>query len=593
MLGRLISQLIQPHRAAALCAEGASFFKAQRLRDAVNAFERALMLEPGCLAAHAGLGSTLQRLGEPERALRHLLVAADGDPAARDLNFLVAQLLLRAGKAAQARVRLEALASAHPQDAQVSYFLGLALRDEGLDDAALAHFEAFTQRYPDHAAGIELLAVLRRDAGLIDAAIAAYARVVHLAPDRASAASALLFHEQYRDHDRAALLRRHVEWAQRFAPAEKRSFAGRGRDPERRLTVGYASADFNQSSAAPFIAPVLDGHDRRAFRIACYASSSRKDATTARLKAAVDLWRDIDGVDDESARAQIEADEVDILVDLNGHTRGGRLGIFGRRAAPVQITYLGYGATTGVAAMDYRITDSRLDPPGESEAFYVERLIRLPATMWCFSPPAGMPPVAPLPAASGQLTLASLNNFAKLSDQTLRLWARILARLPAARLLLAGVPGGTARRRAVEIFREHAIDESRLLFHPRLPIEDYLALHAQIDIALDPIPYSGGATTCNALWMGVPVLTLEGDTVLARSGASILHAAGLDDWIVSSEDGYVERACSHAADLEALARLRMQLRERLSRSSLCAVVDFTAALESCYRDAWRAWCRTA
>lgn len=594
MFGRLISSLLRPRRGvASLCADGAALFRAHRVEDAADAFERALLREPGCVAAHAGLGNALYKLGDTRRALPHLRVAADADASARDVNLLVARLLLQSGGAVEARERLAALARLRPDDADVGYFLGIALRDGGDQDGALSHFQQFVRRYPGHAGGCEALAVLQRNAGFIDAALDAYARAAQLRPDLATAASALLFHEQYRLHQPEELLRRHVEWGRRFAGNEPRIFAARDADGDRGLTIGYVSADFNRSSAAPFIEPILRAHDRRAFRIACYSTASRADEVTARLRGGVDLWRDIHDLNDAAARGQIEEDVVDILVDLNGHTRGGRLGVFGLRAAPVQVTYLGYGATTGVAAMDYRITDAALDPPGASERYYVERLVRLPGSMWCFLPPPDAPAVAPLPAADGtELTFGALNNFSKASDTALETWARILAALPQSRLLLVGVPGGPARRRATGIFRAHGIAQSRLIFHERLSFAAFLTLHGQIDIALDPFPYTGGATTCNALWMGVPVLTLEGQAVLARSGSSILRAVGLEDWIASSPDDYIARACRQGADLAALSHLRAGLRERVARSPLCDAARFTVGLESCYRQLWRAWCRT-
>lgn len=591
MLGNLISSLLRPRRNAnALCAQGAALFSAGRVADSVPVFEQALDREPDCVAAHAGLGAALQKLGERERALPHLMRAADADPAARGLNLMVGQLLLRSGRAKEACSRLARLAAAQPQDDDVAYQLAIALREAGDEDAAAAQFKALIDRQPGHAAALEGLAALLRDASLIGEAIALYERLAKLRPELPSAASAVLFHEQYRSHDRAELYRRHVAWGKRFAPNREKRL-GRDPDPERRLTIGYVSADFNSSSAVQFIEPILRGHDRRAFRVACYAASSRHDAVTARLHAAADIWRDIDGVGDEAACALVQADGVDLLVDLNGHTRGGRLGIFARRAAPVQVTYLGYGATTGVAAMDYRITDACLDPPGASEGYYVEQLVRLSETMWCFAPPAGAPAVSALPAASARrLSFASLNNFSKVTNECLAAWARILGQLPDSRLVFVGVPAGNARQRVLQSL---GIDASRLILHPRLSFEQYLALHAEIDIALDPFPYTGGATTCNALWMGVPVLTLEGDAVLARSGSSILRAAGLQEWIAASAEDYLAKARGFGADLPALAQLRAGLRDRLRRSALCDPAGFMQGLESAYRDMWRTWCRSA
>jgi protein O-GlcNAc transferase len=556
-------------------------------------FEQALACKADSMSAHAGLGAALQKLGKHERALEHLVRAADDDAAGRGLKLAAAQLLLRLGNAQAARPRLAGLAADHPDDDEIAYHFGIALREAGEHDAALEHFSALVARRPQHAAALEAMAALLRDAGLVDEAVELYARVAALRPDSASAASAALFHEQYREHDRAALFRRHVQWAQRHAAARSPALAARIADPDRVLTIGYVSADFNNASAVQFIQPIIRGHDRRAFRVACYAASSRRDTVTVDLEGAADRWCGIEGMDDESARERIEADGVDILVDLNGHTRGGRLGLFGMRSAPVQVTYLGYGATTGVAAMDYRITDPRIDPPGATQPYYVEQLIYLSQTMWCFAPPARSPAVGPLPAASsGRLTFASLNNFAKVGRECLVTWAAVVAQSPASRIVFAGVPSGAARARVLQAFGDRGIDESRVLFHSRLSFERYLALHAEIDIALDAFPYSGGATTCNALWMGVPVLSLEGDAVLARSGASLLHSVGLDEWIASSTEDYIAKAGKLSENRPLLAELRAGLRKRVAAAPLCNVPTFVRQLESTYREMWRTWCRS-
>jgi protein O-GlcNAc transferase len=556
-------------------------------------FEQALACDEDFMSAHAGLGAALQKLGKHERALEHLVRAADDEAAGSSLKLAAAQLLLRLGKAQEARPRLARLAADHPDDDDIAYHFAIALREAGEHDTALEHFSALVARRPKHAAALQAMAVLLREAGLIDEALALYARVAGLRPDSASAASAVLFHEQYREHDRAELFRRHVHWGQRHAAPRLVRLAARNADPDRLLTIGYVSADFNNSSAVQFIQPIIRGHDRRAFRLACYAASSRRDPITLELERAADRWCEIDGLNEQSARERIEADGVDILVDLNGHTRGGRLGLFGMRSAPVQVTYLGYGATTGVTAMDYRITDAHIDPPGATQAYYVEQLVYLPQTMWCFAPPANSPPIGPLPAASsGRVTFASLNNFAKVGRSCLMAWARVLAQRPGSRMVFAGVQSGSARARVLQVFGELGIDESRVLFHSRLSFERYLALHSEIDIALDAFPYSGGATTCNALWMGIPVLTLEGNAVLARSGASLLHSVELGEWIATSIEDYVAKAVRLSLNLALLAELRAGLRNRLAASPLCDVPAFMGQLEAAYREMWRKWCRS-
>lgn len=590
LLARLFGSLTTGRSAADWCTQGAAFLQAERWSEAAEAFEQALRLDPGCSAAHSGLGMARVRLGDRRAALTPLLRAADAEPANRNLALLVAELLLKTGRPAQAQARLAPWVT-DGRDAAAEYLFGLALRDAGAVDEATSHFERFSAQHPEHAAGLEALAALQRDAGRIEEAIALYRRIEALRPDLPNPASAVLFHQLYREHDRAALYRAHLDWGRRFAPLLPAWSFSNPPLPERPLTVGYVSADFNLSSAAPFIEPLLSGRDRKAFRAVCYSASTRTDQMTQRLRAQADLWRDIDGVSDDRAAALAREDGLDILVDLNGHTRGGRLGLFALRAAPVQVTYLGYGATTGIAAIDYRITDSWIDPSGISEQYYCERLVHLSRSMWCFSPPEAAPEAGPLPAsANGFVTFASLNNFSKVSPRALALWARLLAALPDSRLLIAGVGEGESRRRAAAAFAAAGVAPSRLIFQSRASHAEFLALHREIDIALDSFPYSGGATTCDALWMGVPTVTLAGDAVLARSGLSILAAVGLQQWVARDEEDYLARVVAHASDRLALAALRAELRGRVAGSALCDVGGFAAAMEEKLRWMWRQWC---
>lgn len=593
LLGRLFENLAS-RDAAHWCARGAKLFRAERWTEAAAAFERALAVDADCAAAHSGLGMARMRLGDRGGALAPLLRAANADRGNRGLALLVGELLLKDGQPEQAHARLAPLAS-DGADPLAGYLLSLALRDMGALDEATRHLEQLAARHPQHAPSLEALATLHRDAGHVDEALARYRQIEALRPDHPRAKSTVLFHQQYRDHDRAALYRAHLAWGQRFAPARPAPRLPNVPDPERTLTIGYVSADFNQSSAAPFIEPLLSARDRRAFRAVCYSASSRSDAVTEALRRHADAWRDIDGLSDEEAAAQVRDDGVDILVDLNGHTRGGRLGVFALRPAPVQATYLGYGATTGVPAIDYRITDRWLDPPGTSEQYYCEQLVRLSRSMWCFSPPMHAPDPGPQPAAgNGFVTFASLNNFSKVTPQALALWARLLAALPGSRLSLAGIPEGEPRRRVAAVFAEAGAPASRLAFRPRETYGDFLSHLRHVDIALDTFPYTGGATTCDALWMGVPTLTLAGEAVLARSGLSLLSAVGLGDWVASDEEDYLAKAIARARDPGALAALRSGLRARVLSSPLCDVAGFAAEIDAQFRRMWRQWCsRTA
>ena len=392
--------------------------------------------------------------------------------------------------------------------------------------------------------------------------------------------------------DPALILEAHCAWAECCAASDSSAPQHRNSpQPERPLRVGYVSADFRRHAMSDFVLPLLDHHDPARVEAYCYSNTPVTDDITRRCEALASGWRDIVSLPDAAADDLIRSDGIDILVDLSGHTSGNRLGLFGRKPAPVQVTYLGYPGTTGLAQMDYRLTDARADPPGASEVHYREQLLRLPHSLWCFAPPLQMPEVGPLPAsATGHITFGSLNSAFKLTPQLVALWSRLLVALPESKLVLAGVPAGAPRSRISREFELNGINPTRLEFHAFLRWQEFWDLHGRIDIALDPFPCNGGATTCETLWLGVPLVNLAGKSFLARAGLSVLTTIGLPELVAHSEDEYLRIARDLAGDRMRLAQLRAGMRERMRASPLLAAAAYTRDLEDCYRTVWRQWC---
>jgi predicted O-linked N-acetylglucosamine transferase (SPINDLY family) len=363
------------------------------------------------------------------------------------------------------------------------------------------------------------------------------------------------------------------------------------RDPERRLRIGYVSADFRDHSVAFFFEPLLAHHDRGAVEVYGYYNNTLQDAMTERLRSCTDHWIPCQGMTDEALAARIQADGIDILVDLAGHTRGNRLLVFARKPAPVQVTYLGYPATTGLSAIDYRLVTADTDPPG-AEAWHSEGLYRLPRSLWCYRPAPDMPAVVPATPArrNGVITFGAMNNIAKVSEAAVAAWSGILRAVPGARLVMTSMPAGTARRDLQARLAAQGIAPERLTLHGKLPREEYYALLNEIDIALDPFPYNGTTTTCESLWMGVPVVTLIGETSAARSGYALLKGIGLDALAARDRDEYAGLAVALATDLDRLDTLRAGMRQRIAASPLRDEAGLTRDLEAAYRAMWRAWC---
>jgi protein O-GlcNAc transferase len=335
--------------------------------------------------------------------------------------------------------------------------------------------------------------------------------------------------------------------------------------------------------------PLLRSHNRRQFEIHCYDNASKPDELNARLRACVDGWRSIAGLNDQACAEMIRQDKIDILVDLSLHMAGNRMLVFALKPAPVQATYLAYCSTSGMDGIDYRLTDPHLDPSAANDAFYSERSMRLPRSYWCYEPGIPTPDANELPAKRrGQITFGCLNNFCKISLPTRELWARLMNRCADSRLLLHCHPG-SHRDELREFFQSRGIDEKRIDFVAGVPLADYFRIYHQIDICLDPLTYGGGTTTCDAMWMGVPVVTLPGQTAVSRSGLSLLTNVGLIELIAKSRDDYIHIAASLASDSDRLSELRHTLRRRMLESPLTDAKQFADAIEGVYRQMWKQW----
>jgi len=363
-------------------------------------------------------------------------------------------------------------------------------------------------------------------------------------------------------------------------------------NPARKLRIGYVSPDFFNHAVSIFILPILANHDRANFEIFCYHNNDLRDHVTEQLKLASDHWRDCYNLSGNETLDAIRNDKIDILVDLAGHTTNASLDVFAARAAPIQITWLGYINTTGLSAMDYRIVDPYSDPPGVSEKYHSETLLRLPHTQWCFNRPSQEIQVSELPALSGNITFGSFNRYSKLSEKILTLWAKLLNKIADSKLIIMDVPDIEVDY-IVSFFISLGINTKRIELNGRIPVWGFREMHNRVDIALDSHPYSGGTTTCESLWMGVPTLTLSGETSISRSTSSILQTVGLSDWIAYSEEEFIEIAQLKLRDLDGLAKLRLSLRDRLETSPVMNAPKFTQDLESAFREVWIKKCSEA
>jgi protein O-GlcNAc transferase len=605
----------------ALCARG-------QMDEAVASFRQAARINPDYAGAHYNLATTLQDLGNLDEAVTSYLRAIQIKPDYVEAHYNLANALRKKGRLDDAIASYREVIRLKPDHGEAHNNLGIALKDAARFADAIAAFGQAVGLKPDMAeihnnlgstltlagrfeeaisacrAAIRLnpgftdahinLCKALTDAGRFDEAIVAYRQAIELKPADADAYGNLLFSLNYHpDIDAAQILAEHRAWAARHAHPlmGNRRAHPNDRAPDRRLRIGYVSPDFRCHSVGYFTLPLLEHHDHRNFEIFCYSNVLHPDNMTERMKRCCDVWRNIAGLADDAATNIIHADEIDILVDLSGHTSRNRLLVFARQPALIQITYLGYPNTTGMMDMDYRLTDALADPPGSTDHLNVEKLWRLPQCAWCYEPPEDTPDIRP--RQSGPITFGSFNAFAKITPRLTAIWAQLLGNVPESRLLLksAGAGEAASRERLTDLFATFGISRERIEMIGRIPDpRGHLEFYHQVDVALDAYPYHGTTTSCEAMWMGVPMVSLAGQIHVSRVGVSLLSNVGLPELIAQSPEKYVSIAAELAKDLPRLAEMRRTLRSRMRASPLMDATRFARDIEAAYRQMWRNWC---
>ncbi|HEY8102110.1 MAG TPA: tetratricopeptide repeat protein [Burkholderiaceae bacterium] len=536
---------MHPTNADALNNLGLIAVQSGRLEEAHDDFQRAIKVNPNQALFHLNLGNVLQdlrRIDDARRAFRRCI-------------------------------------ELKPDLHEAYNNLAILLHKEGHLLEAVALLKTALKHKPDFPEALNNLGTLYKDLGELDEAAACFRRAVQLKPDYDAAHSNLLFALNYAPGlSLDDVYREHLQFGRHFAAQPRPNKVPLA---ARKLKIGYVSGDFRQHTVAYFIEPVLAHHDRDRFEIICYCNNAA-DEVTARLQRYVDGWRDIQFMNAQQAAQKIRADGIDILIDLAGHTAHNRLDVFALRPAALQLSWLGYFNTTGLQSIDYLVSDPVSSPPDDLQRFS-ETMLRLPHVRLCYQAPDYAPEPSALPALhNGTITFGSFNLLTKLNDEVIALWSQILMRIPHSRLLLKSrsFDESAMQTRFIEKFNRHGIARERLILRTHSPHADMLAEYADMDIALDPFPFNGGLTTCEALWQGVPVLALRGEALIGRQSASFLAALGMDDWIAESKQDYIDRAIEHASNFAVLAKVRAALREKMRCSPICDARGFTRDLET-------------
>jgi protein O-GlcNAc transferase len=562
--------------------------------SAAASFRRALKINENFVEAHCNLGNVLKGLRNLDGAVAAYRRALDIRPDFAGAHYNLGNALKELGQLDAAVASYGRALDIEPDLAEAHRNLGKALQQLGQLDKALASYSRALASKPDFADAYNDLGNAQQELGRLDDALASYRRALDINPDFAGAHTNLVFCLSHKDGiSTETLFEEHCRFGRQFE-APLRSVWPQHcnqRDPARRLQIGFVSGDLRDHVMAYFIEPIvtqLAAH--AALSLHAYYTHAAEDGVTHRFRSHIQHWHPVAGLSDAALATRIGEDGIDILIDCSGHTGGNRLLCFARKPAPVQASWLGYLGTTGLDAMDYYMADRYFLPTDKFGSQFVEKLVHLPATA-PFAPDDRAPPVNSLPALrNGHVTFGSFNRLSKLTPLAIALWSRLLRAVPDAHMLLGGMPSEGQYSRLIEWFAGEGIVRNRLRFHPRCSTAAYLALHHQVDVCLDTAPYTGGATTNHALWMGVPTLSLAGETAPGRLSTSLLRHVGLDSFVAEDAGEFVRKGVSWADDVGALAEVRAGLRARCEQSPTFQPEVIASGMESAFRTMWQRWC---
>jgi protein O-GlcNAc transferase len=546
-----------------MCDLGASLQEKGQLDDAITYYQKALQLNPNHAVAFYNLASAYHKKGQSEKAIIYYRKV----------------------------LQLDQNAFAHNN-------LGTILQEKVELTEAITCYKNALKLNPDYDNAYTNLGSALLEMGQLDEAESCYRHVIQRRPNNLVPFENLLNTMLYKSRcDAQTVFSEHLKFAKCYAEPLSAAIVPHSNDrtTNRRLKIGYVSPDFRKHAVAYFIEPVIMAHNRVHFDIFCYSNGLLDDDVTKSIQNHSNQWRSIFEMSDEGAAELIRKDEIDILIDLAGYTARNRILLFARKPAPVQISWIGYLATTGLSTIDYKIADNYTDPPGETEHYYTEKLIRLPESFLCYLPDRDSPAIGSLPAQStGCITFGSFNKLIKITSEVFTLWAKILEELPESRLVLKGKSfhDKATCQYATNMFTQRGIAAERITLQSWDPSPKHLDTYNQVDIGLDTFPFNGAATTCEAMWMGVPVITLAGTAYHSRVGVSLLSNVGLPELVAKTPDEYVSIAVNLAKDLKRLQSLREHLRDMMKDSPLCDAKRFITNLEMCYRKMWEKWCKS-
>ena len=622
------SVVVNPQHINAIHNIGLILHKQKKYEEAASYYQKAIALKPDIATLHYNLGIALLMLDKTEESMTYLQNALKFNPDYADALFKIGKIFQDSGQYEMAfnyYVRLNVVrpdgysfanialvqqytgqlesaainykraADLLPDNFEFMNNLGMIYNELEQYEDAITYYKKSLELKPGRDSVLGNLAAAYKNLGRLDEAIACLKHALDLSPDQSRIYNNLLMTMMYAaSFSPEELANAAREFGRRIAdPLMRTKPFTHDKNTERKLRIGYASPDFCRHAVHYFVEPLLKLHDRQKFEIFAYSNTPREDAITERIKAEVDHWRDIRFISEDTAADLIEADKIDILVDLAGHTGHNSLMVFARKPAPVQATWLGYPATTGMKAMDYRITDVHAEPVGMTQHLNTETLWRLPGIFCCYQPHEHSPAQIDHPPLedNGYITFGCFNNFTKVTDPVLAAWSKIMAQTPGSRLLLeiAGICDQKFYSDVERRIRKAGLPLERVILEARKPSNQYI-LYNKIDIALDPFPCNGGTTSMDTLWMGVPFVTLAGAHFVSRMGVTILTNAGLPELIAQTPDEYVSIASTLANDWARLKKLRQNLRDKVSSSPLMNQETFARNIEAAYREMWIEWC---